>query len=609
MNAAGRVAVVDRDTEAAAPDRVHVDRVEDVLRVALADPRRVGRLPHLGECRAPELMPAEMLLDLVLRRRRHLVAGPLEDADVDHLGIRARAPDVDARLQALGLEDVARDCSRRDAQVGDMDACRREPGDERALDHPAGVRRRAACDHAVPAPERRAERGCEPHRRLGCEIDVDEPAGAVAAERRAGRARLPDDVLVDLGAGLDLLERVDADTREDARLGSHRHLIADRDALVHAHVVAEVASAPDDGALHDGAAAEVRAGIDDAPDHAGALAHGHAARQDRVSADRRTVGDPAVRADERRPDHPFDLRDVDVLADPDVAAQLEARDVELDAAVERVEIRLPELVEVADVLPVAVEHVAVDRPAHLEQEREQLLREVVGTVRRDVAQHLGLEDVDPGVDRVREHLAPRGLLEEALDAAFLVGDHDPELERVVDRLEADRDRGALGLVRFDERGQVDVAERVAGDDEKRLVEAALGELHRAGRAERLLLDRVVDVHVERLAAAEVRADRLRHEGERDDHLVHPVPAQQVEDVLHARLADDRHHRLRLVGRQRPEPCALPARHDDGLHRRTSRIALATYCAAATTANARLTQKSASGHQVSRAVTRTSASDA
>src|SRR4029079_2608417 len=271
-----RVAVVDRDTEPAAPDRVHVDRVEDVLRVALADPRRVRRLPHLREGRARELVPAEMLLDLVLPRRGHLVAGPLEDPDVDHLGIRARAPDVDARLQALRLEDVARDCSRRDAQVGDVDAGRRETGDQRALDHAAGIRRRTARDDPVAAPEGRPELGGEAHRGLRREVDVHEPGGAVPPERRAGRPSLPDDVLVDLGAGLDLLERVDPDTGEDARLGPHRHLVTDRDALVHAHVVTQVAAAPEDGALHDGAAAEVGAGVDDAPDDPGALAHGHA---------------------------------------------------------------------------------------------------------------------------------------------------------------------------------------------------------------------------------------------------------------------------------------------------------------------------------------------
>ncbi len=245
---------------------------------------------------------------------------------------------------------------------------------------------------------------------------------------------------------------------------------------------------------------------------------------------------------------------------------------ELHSLVERVEVRLAELVEVADVLPVAVEHAAVDRAAHLEQQREQLFREVVRAVGGDVLQHLGLEHVDAGVDRVGEDLAPGRLLEEALDAALLVGDDDPELERIVDRLEPDRHGRLLLAVELDQTAEIDVAERVAGDDEERVVEPPGREPDRAGGAERRLLDRVADVHPERLAAAEVRADRLRQERHRDDHVLEAVPAQQLEDVLHARLADDRHHRLRLVRRERTKACALAAGHDDGLHCRSTRRA-------------------------------------
>ena len=161
----------------------------------------------------------------------------------------------------------------------------------------------------------------------------------------------------------------------------------------------------------------------------------------------------AVVADEGRALERVEVVDLDALAEPDVPAQPDAVDLEPDALVERVEVRLPVLVEVADVLPVAVEHVAVDRPAHLEQQWEELLREVVRPVARDVPQHLRLEHVDAGVDRVGEDLAPRRLLEEALDAAVLVGDDDAELERVLDRLEPDRDRGALLAVEVDERGR------------------------------------------------------------------------------------------------------------------------------------------------------------
>src|SRR5205085_3783287 len=280
--------------------------------------------------------------------------------------------------------------------------------------------------------------------------------------------------------------------------------------------------------------------------------------------------------EERGPLDVLEPLDVHPLPHPDVPAQADPGDVQLHALVERVEVRLPVLVEVADVLPVAVADVAVDRAAHLEQEWEELLREVVRPVGQHVTQDLRIEDVDARVDRVREDLAPGGLLEEPLDAPVLVGDDDPELERVVDRLEADRHGGAFLAVEGAELAEVDVAERVARDDEEGVVEAIARELDRARGAERRLLDRVLEPEPERLAAPEVAPDLLRQEGDGDDDVLEPVPAQELQDVLHARLADDRHHRLRLVRRQRAQARPLAAGHDDGFHAVTSLRALMPY---------------------------------
>ena len=126
--------------------------------------------------------------------------------------------------------------------------------------------------------------------------------------------------------------------------------------------------------------------------------------------------------------------------------------------------------------------------------RKELLREVVRAIVGDVAQDLGIDHVDARVDRVREDLGPGGLLEETLDPSVGIGDDDPELERVLDALQADRDGGALFLVEADERPEIDVAERIAGDDDEGLVQRLLGELDRAGRARRRLLDRVADLN-------------------------------------------------------------------------------------------------------------------
>jgi hypothetical protein len=120
-------------------------------------------------------------------------------------------------------------------------------------------------------------------------------------------------------------------------------------------------------------------------------------------------------------------------------------------------------------------------------------------------------------------------------------------------------------VRTHDRAEVDIAERIARDDEEGLVEHAAREPDRARGAQRRLLDRVLDLEVPRVAVAEVAPDRLRHERDRDDHLFDSVLLQQLEDVLHAGLADDRDHRLRLVGGQRAQARPLAAGHHDGLH--------------------------------------------
>ena len=405
---------------------------------------------------------------------------------------------MEARFVALALEEMARDCRGQDTQVGDVKSRGREARDHRPLDHPARGRRLAARGDARAALERRSESGGDADRNLGREVDVDEPGNAVPSEEARRGTRLPDHAFVDERSGLHVLVRVDSDARHDHCLRADGHFVADRHALVDADMRADVARPAEDRALDERAPADVRRGVDNGARHARALTQGDAVRQHRVRANSGTGRDAAVVADVRRAFDLLELTDLDALAKPDVAADADARNVQAHLFLERVEVRLAELVEIPDVLPVSVHHVAVQRTPHLQQIGKELLREVVRTVARHVLQHLGLHHVDAGVDRVGEDLAPGRLLEEAFDPALLVRHDDAELERVFDRLEPDRHRCALLLVEGDERAQVDVAKRIARDDEERLVELLRGQADRAGRAERRFLDRIADLHPERL---------------------------------------------------------------------------------------------------------------
>src|SRR5215208_5792356 len=91
-------------------------------------------------------------------------------------------------------------------------------------------------------------------------------------------------------------------------------------------------------------------------------------------------------------------------------------------------------------------------------------------------------------------------------------------------------------------------------------------LDRAGRAQGLLLDGVLDVHPPLGSIAEVALYNLWHVLQGDYHALEAVASKEFQDVLHTRLVDYRDHGLRLVARQWPQPCPFPPGHDHGFHK-------------------------------------------
>jgi hypothetical protein len=111
--------------------------------------------------------------------------------------------------------------------------------------------------------------------------------------------------------------------------------------------------------------------VDDALEHRAAL--DEAAVADDERADELDAGlDDAAGADQ---DRRLEVRpggDLGAIADPDVGCDLAARQVELDAPEQGVEVAEAVLLDVADVVPVRLERPHVKRHAGAEQRREDV---------------------------------------------------------------------------------------------------------------------------------------------------------------------------------------------------------------------------------------------
>ena len=89
-----------------------------------------------------------------------------------------------------------------------------------------------------------------------------------------------------------------------------------------------------------------------------------------------------------------------------------------------------------------------------------------------------------------------GFSTKACDPPGHVGDHDAVARRILDGVQGDGGVGAGGVVEPDQPGDVEVGEDVAVDHHEALVDTRLagGEADGAGRVERLVLDRVAQLH-------------------------------------------------------------------------------------------------------------------
>ena len=112
-----RIAVVDDDAELPPPDRRPVERLQEILRVALPRPHGIVDVSDRRRGRPPQLAAGEVLLDLLLERRAELDTGLLEEADLHELRLGGVESDGSPRRSRVfaGCRPTALGIARRSA--------------------------------------------------------------------------------------------------------------------------------------------------------------------------------------------------------------------------------------------------------------------------------------------------------------------------------------------------------------------------------------------------------------------------------------------------------------------------------------------------------------
>ena len=234
---------------------------------------------------------------------------------------------------------------------------------------------------------------------------------------------------------------------------------------------------------------------------------------------------------------------LDVFAYPHIAADVPTQILSLDAMVEHVPASAHVFTNIPHIGPIATSHVAVQGATRFQQLRKDVLAPICGHTLLYEVQHRGIDHIDAGVHRIRDHFAPRWFFKELGDSAVGIGDDYAIFQGVGYAIESQGGLGAFCLVVGDNLLQVDVGHGVAADDEERLIEKFLGILDTTRRTQGRFLNCVMDLHAQAATIPKIALDHFGHEVEGDHNFCDALALEKIQDVAHHRFGNQRDHRF------------------------------------------------------------------
>ncbi len=328
------------------------------------------------------------------------------------------------------VRHVPGDRTRHDPQIQHVRPDRHEPRDDRPLCQARHVVRIPARHHLCPALEKGPKGGPQACRKLRRYLRIRQPRYPARPEKRPGPLRSPDKAHRHLRAPLRELIRPDPDVRHHRGVLIQQTPVTHHRSLVDRHVALRHYVPTDRRSLDPASLAQ----IGPAP-HYRVLHHRSRLNHTVIPHNRqRTHLCPSTHAapmpDQHRRLQARRRVHQRILPNPHPISHPLPRHLHRNCALQAILVRGAVLVQTANVRPVSLRHISAQQLPLSQQRRIQILAEVDRTLRVHPRQHLGLQDVDPRVHRVREHLPSARLLQKALHPPLLISYHDPVLQRI-----------------------------------------------------------------------------------------------------------------------------------------------------------------------------------
>jgi len=396
--------IVDEQLVLPVTDELGIDRRDEPIDVHPYRSFREIEASDMFVVHTPDVLAEEIAFDRLRSRQRNVAAITAEQDDVGLVRVARRAAHVETCHVLAGEQFLSRLRNRRRLEIVDVHSDAHESGRDGTLHDTGDLVFVTARQHDGMRPYGRSDGRSELGSEFRIHVDVRDSGYPCVGEQIARPSLFLYEAAREHGMGFHGLPWPELHVREELGMIADHAFLRDEDVVEDDGMGADDDVVADDGIREIGEVADLH------------VAPQYGVAQTRSGADDAIVADDAVRQTGA-------VADDDVIAQGDESGEMGRRgefevvatDARIAALAGNVHMNAPgqhvgvgELifVEIADVLPVTIGDVAIERESLLQHQGIEVLAEVEFRLGGNQVQYRRFQDVDTGIDGIAEHLTP-----------------------------------------------------------------------------------------------------------------------------------------------------------------------------------------------------------